>query len=264
MALSGYQEEGLIRFLNFAGTPLPERQDEWRQLEQQVTQLYRKIDPFVPPLPPEDVRREWVQILWHQAHAFLQNCYDNLAAQKAGRTTPTEKGHTISISHKAGAIYFEVREGKLVPFYRHYQDPTSAFLLMFATLLTGLDDLSKVKRCATCGKFFYKVKRQEYCSKACKEQVHPSRDRTKDYRSRRAAWDSARDDLDRRLGRMGTLYQTTEVQALAAAEKAYRKAEKAFTLAFPGTHGQPYEQGKAFLVRASGQIKRLRRKVKGY
>src|SRR5437870_3585617 len=123
MGLSKYQQEGLKQFLSFVNTPLPEHEEDWCQFEERVSRLYKKIDPRVPPLPPQAKRRQWINLLWHQARALVQHCCDALTAQGKDQ-------RWIALPHRSGTLYLEVTASRLVPTYRHYKDPTSAFLLM--------------------------------------------------------------------------------------------------------------------------------------
>jgi len=128
--------------------------------------------------------------------------------------------------------------------------------------------LPRIGRCQNgkCRRFFLgKISRKEhlYCSRRCAQRVTAA-ERVKASRARRATWTAARENLERAVENMKTLYKTTEKQALARGEEAIKKAEEAFQKAFPRKRGPKYKEGKVFLARTREQIKRLRKKVKGY
>src|SRR3712207_6734963 len=84
MALNRLQEEGLRRFLHFINAPLPTNNENWRQLEKEVIGLYRKIDPFAPPLPRGGLRK-WIPRVQQQARTFVQRCV--IGAQQTNQKT---------------------------------------------------------------------------------------------------------------------------------------------------------------------------------
>jgi hypothetical protein len=128
--------------------------------------------------------------------------------------------------------------------------------------------LPRLGRCQNekCRKFFLgKTSREEqrYCSRRCAQRVTAPA-RVKASRARRATWTAARENLERAVENMQTLRQTTEKQALEKGANALKKAETVFSVAYPRKKGPGYEEGEKLLARAKEQVKRLRKRVRGY
>jgi hypothetical protein len=127
--------------------------------------------------------------------------------------------------------------------------------------------LPRLRRCQNekCRKFFLgKTKKENpYCSQRCAQSV-TAPERVRASRARRAAWTDTRKNLERAVENMRTLRKTTESQALERGEGTLKKAEMAFTAAYPRKKGPGYGEGERLLARAKEQVKRLRKKVKGY
>jgi len=128
--------------------------------------------------------------------------------------------------------------------------------------------LPRTGRCQNpkCQRFFLaKTDREDrrYCSQRCAQRVTAA-ERVKATRARRAAWTDARKNLERAVENMRTLRKITEKQALERGENALKKAESAFTAAYPRKKGPGYEEGEKLLAQAKEYVKRSRKKVKGY
>lgn len=130
-----------------------------------------------------------------------------------------------------------------------------------------------VKKCeCPCGRFFAirTKKEKSYYSPTC-AQGKTVKERVTKYRQRRAQWKKAEEDLRRLLADIDTIEQKQKLQRprtgqqiLEESERALEKARAIFEESFPGKRGQEYGKGKVFLAHASEQIKRLRKKTKGY
>lgn len=105
--------------------------------------------------------------------------------------------------------------------------------------------LSRIGRCQRCTRFFLgKTQREKrmYCSQRCAQNVTAAQ-RVKASRSRRIAWESAREHLDRSLN----------TQDARNRERAFAKAQHAFVAAYPRQKGPGYKEGKQLLARVSKQ-----------
>lgn len=315
-----------------------------------TSQPLRAMGP--PPPVEESVLLKWIRALQEagelfllQCHSlaypkkkskskFLQDLYASFPASAWYQYEPPDRIQSTQDLYAGlprtplsdGIRYSLVRNGKLVHVY-DTADPVSSFLLLLGDLLTEVD-LSRLMLCPRCLEFFYKNKGQRYCSRECTLKAHPSKERVRASRGRKAQWKQARERLElllanaqqepieqtgkvmeaartafekafpRKTGhgykegkafltraekqirfapwererealkgaleKMHTLYQTTEKQALEETGDAYRRACTAFEPAFPNKNERSYEEGKEFLAYANDQIRRLRKKVKGY
>lgn len=173
------------------------------------------------------------------------------------------------LSTSGGARSFVV-EGNRVVSRSRAQDSDGAFRLTLGELLAGLDDLSKIQPCH-CGKFFHKIKRQEYCSPQCAQKAHPSRTRVRKSRKLKAQWEKEKGNLSQLLADIAAIERKLllprprpERQVYEESANALPRAHAAFDKASPRKKGKGYEEGKAFLAHANEQIKRLGKRVKGY
>jgi hypothetical protein len=288
-------EEKLKWVLRFVRTPLPEREEGWRQLEEMVLRFYivnmgpgallwarndkggdlQQIPGHMgPPSPKRKEWPEWIRTLRDGAYVFLMNVFSQLVTQKKGAKRPRseEKLRTglFPVEYTSGRRFSVVRGGKLVHIYEG-GDNISPFLLTLGDLLAEID-LSKLTLCTSCyTNLFYKAKRQKYCSLECARKAHPSKDRVRKSRKCRVEWTKAKEVLAQPLADMDAIARKqklqqprSERQVLGEAEKALEKARVAFKAAFPLRKGQGYEEGEAFLAHAKKQVLKLRKRVKGY
>jgi len=250
-------ERGLLAwFLKLTSMPEPEDDRAWSRLAHEMYGFYRRVFPASPPLLEDAERLRWAREVFSQVRVFLQGCLNSLREKEHVRAS-------LSVPYEWGASRFQVRGTRLVPYYETY-DPAGRMMLALANALMEVDDLSRIRPCR-CGALFYKMKRRQYCSAACKMKAHPSQERQKDFRVRRAVWDSCKKELEKALEGARTLHRITESQALQNLETIYRKAQHAFEDAFRRKkEGLEYEAGKQLLTQSAEQLKRLRKKVKGF
>lgn len=246
------EAERLPWFLRFVSCAEPKGEKEWEQREKDVYGFY--VNHVKGPPLLRHKRPHWTQEVFHRIRAI----WGELSSEGS-----------FSVPLEWGARRFRVQEGRLVPAYVTH-DPTSAFLLAFVEQLSALDDLGKIQRCH-CGTLFYKIKRQKYCSKECTQEAHPSKERTRKSRQLKAQWEKKKGNLSKLLADIDAIERKqkpqrprTERQILEETEKAWEAADRAFTTAYPHRKGLGCKEGKALLANASEQVKRLRKKVRGY
>lgn len=287
-------EEKLDWVFRFVKSPLPKRGEDWSRVEEEVISFYiatvghgfiaygkvvtedtggvvKDEGPILlltknvgPPPPLKKRRKKWIRTLQREAGKYLQDFYANLTGQKGDSISEFPSAH-----YTRGTRYSLIKGGRVFHVYAS-QNAIGAFLLMLGDLLAEVD-VSKIQLCTVCSGFFYKVKRQKYCSAECKQQALPAKDRVRKSRERRAKWEQSRGELELLLDDMDAIARKeklqrprSERQVLEEAEKALEKARTAFAAAFPRRKGQGYEEGKKFFADAEKKILRPRKRVKGY
>src|SRR5712692_7152650 len=265
-------------FLRFAQTPLPEREEQRRQFEEQGVILYSFLmGPGVflwslddnnqqesrflprsmgPPPPPENERPQWIQTLQCRAREFLHRVFVQLLGKKKEAKMTQARFEKLyrglpAVEYPGSRRLSAVKEGKLVHLYES-RDNISPFLLTLGDLLAEVD-LSKLKLCKSCGALFYGGKRQTpplgYCSQECRRKAYPATGRVQEYRKRRAKWQEAKKALGLICADMDAIARKQKLRSHGQSGKFWRRVHK------------PWRQRRPLLQRCS--LTRRVRSTKG-
>jgi hypothetical protein len=279
-------EAKLREVFRLINSPLPDSEEERHQTMAAWVTMYTyfspvKIDhpvveegtvigivrsPTSPPAPTHD--ETWVPTIWRKTRHFIEAFYDAVVHHERALTLP-------AVDHAEGTRYSLVKDGRVVHRYLT-ADATSAFLLTLGDLLSNVDDLTRMRRCS-CGNFFLRKGKQNYCSPACTQKAHPATTRVYDHRDRVERWEKKKRTLELRLADMTAIEKKRRLerprsarQVVEEAETALADAKKAFSDAYrrPASLSdekkRQYAEGNQLLSQSIRHIKQLRKKVKGY